>query len=86
MQNAFGDRHRRPTDPPVTAFDITPSDSADLPHVTTSLNVATPGKVRVTTLDGSVTDLSVYPGHAFPVRARRVWLTGTTATGLRGLL
>ena len=86
MPNAFEGRQRRPTDPPITAFDITPDDTTDLPQVTTALNVATPGTVRVTTLDGSVADLTVHPGHAFPVCARRVWQTGTSATGLRGLL
>ena len=86
MSSAFQNRHRRPTDPAVTIFDITPNDTADLPHVTTALNVATPGTVRVTTADGSMADLSVHPGQAFPVRVRRVWQTGTTATGLRGLL
>ena len=85
MPDAFADRHRRPTDPAVTVFDITPNDSADLAHVTVALNVATPGTVRVTTVDGSTADLTVNPGQAFPVRARRVWQTGTTATGLRGL-
>ena len=86
MPDAFADRHRRPTDPAITVFDITPDDGADLGQVTTALNVATPGTVRVTTADGSVSDLTVHPGQSFPIRARRVWLTGTTATGLRGLV
>lgn len=86
MPTSFANRHRRPSDPPVTVFDITPDDGADLPHVTTALNVSTPGTVRVTTLDGSIADLTVTAGYAFPVCARRVWQTGTSATGLRGLL
>lgn len=86
MPDAFADRHRRPTDPAITLFDITPDDVANLAHVTTALNVATPGTVRVTTVDGSVSDISVQPGQAFPIRVRRVWLTGTTATGIRGLV
>lgn len=79
-------RHRRPTDPAVTIFDITPDDASDLARTTTALNVATPGTVRVTTEDGSIADITIHPGQAFPVQARRVWLTGTTATGLRGLV
>jgi hypothetical protein len=86
MPDAFADRHRRPTDPAITVFDIMPDDETDLAQVTTALNVATPGTVRVTTADGSVADISVHPGQAFPIRARRIWLTGTTATGLRGLV
>lgn len=86
MPDVFADRHRRPTDPAITVFDIVPDDAVDLTQVTTSLNVATPGTVRVTTVDGSTSDVSVHPGNAFPIRARRVWLTGTTATGIRGLV
>jgi hypothetical protein len=85
MSNAFGTRHRRPTDPAVSVFDITPSDTIDLGQVTTALNVATPGTVRVTSVDGSVSDVTVHPGAAFPIQVTRVWLTGTTATGIRGL-
>ena len=33
----------------------------------------------------STADLTLRPGDAFPVRARRVWQTGTSATGIRGL-
>lgn len=86
MPDVFADRHRRPTDPAITVFEITPDDGADLAQITVALNVATPGTVRVTTLDGSTSDVSIHPGHAFPIRARRVWATGTTATGLRGLV
>lgn len=86
MPDAFTTRHRRPSDPAVRIFDITPDDGADLAEATTALNVATPGTVRVTTVDGSVADIQIHPGHAFPIRAARVWLTGTTATGIRGLI
>ena len=86
MPDPFSDRMRSPRDPAVTVFDIVPDDGTDLIHVTTSLNVATPGTVRVTTVDGSTADLSLHPGQAFPVRVQRVWQTGTTATGIRGLV
>ena len=86
MPDAFAARHRSPSDPAFRVFEITPDDGTDLAEVTTALNVATPGTVRVTTADGSVADVSVHPGQAFPVRASRVWLTGTTATGIRGMV
>ena len=76
MPDAFAARVRSPADPAVTLFDITPDDGADL---------ATPCTVRVTTADGSVGDLTISPGQPLFVRASRVWLTGTTATGIRGL-
>lgn len=86
MPNPFANRQLRPSDPAVTAFDIVPTDSTDLIHMTTGLNVATPGTVRVTTIDGSIADLTVHPGQVFPIQAKRVWFTGTTATGIRGLI
>lgn len=85
MADNFAIRTRALGDPAVTVFDITPNDAADLAQITTALNVETPGAVRVTTADGSVATLSVHPGHVMPVRVTRVWQTGTTATGIRGL-
>ena len=85
MPDNFSTRTRRPSDPAARIFDITPDDAADLATMTTAINVATPGCVRMTTADGSIADVTIHPGQAFPVRARRVWLTGTSATGIRGL-
>lgn len=86
MTDVFANRMRSPNDPAVSVFDITPDDATDLPQVTTALNVATPGTVRVTALDGTISDLSVALGTAFPIRATRVWQSGTTATGIKGLV
>ena len=84
--NRYAGTAQTPADPASTIIDVTPSDTTDLSDVTSALNVATPGTVRVTTLDGSITDITVAPGHAFPLRVTRVWATGTTATGIRGLI
>lgn len=86
MPDPFANRMRAPTDPAVTIFAISPSDGADLPLTTAGLNVLTPGRVRVTTAGGTEGTISVHPGHAFPIRATRVWETGTTATGITGLV
>lgn len=86
MPDAFANRHRDPADPAVTVFEITPDDANDLPQVTTALNVATPGTVRVTMADGSVSDVTIHPGQPFPIRVSRVWQSGTSATGIRGLV
>lgn len=72
-------------DPSTSAFNIMPDDGVDLSVVTTGLNVATPGTVRLTTSDGSDITVTIAPGAVFPIRATRVWLTGTTATGIVGL-
>lgn len=65
MPNAFANRQQTPSDPAVTVFDVTPDDMSDLARVTTALNVANPGTVRVTSVDGSVADVTIHPGHAF---------------------
>ena len=85
MTSTSAPRTRRQGDPAVTVFDVTPDDATDLAQATSALNVASPGSVHVTTIDGSEAVLTVHPGHAFPIRARRVWATGTTATGIVGL-
>ena len=85
MTDPFANRMRTPSDPAATIFDISPSDTADLDHPTTALNVITPGRVRVTTVDGSTGTISLHPGHTLPIRVQRVWQTGTTATGITGL-
>ena len=73
---------------PVTGgFDITPNDSADLPAVTRGVMVAAGGDVSVTFRDGSVVTLpGLTPGVIYPLRVTRVRATGTTATGLKGLV
>ena len=62
--------------------DVTPDDANDLPVISRALNVATAGTVRVTTSGGDTATVTIVAGVAFPVRARRIWATGTTATGI----
>lgn len=72
-----------PTDSGIM-FNFTPNDSADLPEVTRGLIVGTGGDVRLTDPDG-VTDTFALSAGVYPVRVKRVWATGTTATGLIGV-
>lgn len=74
------------TDSADGAFAITPSDDDDLPRVPIALNVATSGTVRFTGTDGNVSDVFIVAGIVFPLRVRRVFQTGTTAGGIRGLV
>jgi len=76
---------RVPSLPASSVETIVPSDAVDLARVTLALNVATPGNLRVTTREGDIVDVHVAAGVAFPLRVSRVWATGTTATGIRGL-
>ena len=71
--------------PPSHAYSVVPSDGADLAMATRALNVTTSGNVRLTTVGGGIVTLYVVAGIAFPIRARRIWSTGTTATGIVGM-
>lgn len=84
-EDTFADFARTPSLPATAVEEISPDDATDLSFITLALNAATPGTVRVTMMSGDVTELYVAAGVALPVRVVRVWATGTTATGLRGL-
>lgn len=65
---------------PEDAAAVTPNDSADLSNYSV-IFVGGPGNVKVTTAQGTqVTFSGVQAGGVLPVRVRRVWATGTTAT------
>ncbi|WP_299733773.1 hypothetical protein [uncultured Tateyamaria sp.] len=61
---------------------VVPDDATDLAVASRALNVAQSGFVRVTTVGGDEATVFVAAGGAFPVRAQRVWQTGTTATNI----
>lgn len=71
--------------PPTDIEEIVPDDGTDLASVTRALNVATSGTVRATSLDGTVSSIFIAAGVLFPIRVKRVWATGTSATEIRGL-
>lgn len=73
------------TSPLVGGFEITPSDSANLPHVTREIRVTgTDGDVAVVWANGAETIEPVLTGETLRWRIRRVKASGTTASGLRG--
>lgn len=66
---------------PVTHLkEVTPNDGVDLGLASRAISVATEGFVQLTTISGSTGRIFVVPGAPFPIRARRIWATGTTAT------
>lgn len=69
-------------DSPSAVYDaITPNDGADLAKVTRGIGVQNAGNLKVTRPDGTAVTIAV-PAGVLPIRAARVWSTGTTATGL----
>ncbi len=85
MQNFDPSEHIDVASPPAFLEEITPNDSIDLGSESRAINVAASGLVQVTTVGGSVGSVFVVAGVLFPLRIRRVWATGTTATGIRAL-
>jgi hypothetical protein len=70
--------------PATRAFDVSPSDSADLPKVVRALFIGVEGDVKVTTAGGDTVTFAGVSG-ILPVAVRRVWSTGTDADSIVGL-
>lgn len=85
MTNHFNSASVSMESPPSRLAEITPSDSQDLTFITTAINVALSGAVRVTTVDGDTGSVYIAAGISFPLRVTRIWATGTTAENIRGL-
>lgn len=85
-QDTFRKHGRSLTGPPDEAASIAPSDTADLAVATRALYVGTGGDVRLRMLGGGeITLANVASGSLIPIRATRVFATGTSATQLVGL-
>lgn len=70
----------------VNCIAITPAD-ADLVAPVRAIYVGGSGNLRISdTGGGAVTFSNVPAGVILPVMARRVWLTGTTASNIVGLI
>lgn len=66
---------------------ITPHDSAELDYVTNGIVCAGGGVLSVIAVDDSAAvQLPVLAGQVYPVRARVIRATGTTATGIVALI
>jgi hypothetical protein len=70
--------------PYENAFDITPSDVADLVRPTTGLTVTVGGTVRVLMGGGQTVTIQMDAAIIYPLRVTRVFSTGTSATGIVG--
>lgn len=88
MADLYQNRAPGLTSPAGQAFAVTPSDAADLSLVTRGIYVGTTGNLRALLVGDSVpvTFVNLAGGVTHPMRLRRVYATGTTATGLIGVL
>lgn len=86
IKDGFTGNQNLPSEPAWRIFEIAPDYAADLGYVTTGLSVVTRGRVRVTTFDGTTEIIMIEAGYFFPLHAKRVWQSGTTATGICGFI
>ena len=85
MTDAFAQYQIGLESPATRISNVTPNDSNDLAEASRAINVATSGSVRITTVGGTTATIYVAAGSTFPVRAVRIWDTGTTATDIVAL-
>ena len=72
--------------PAANIADVSLHDSNLLDPPCRALHVkTTSGLVKVTTVDGTTATVYIAQGQVFPIRARVVWSTGTTAIGVVAL-
>ena len=70
---------------PITgSVAITPSDSTDLAITTRGILVDVAGNVKVTFVDDTTDTVNLAASMWHGMRVKRVWATGTTATGIHG--
>jgi len=67
------------------AVSVTPNDSTDLTVPAWAFIPATSGTVKITTYWGDTVTVTVVAGYTYNIRTKRIWSTGTTATGIVAL-
>jgi len=86
MVDYWKDETDRKGDPAENAAVIAPNDDNDLPVVTRAMLIGGAGDIRVTMVGGqTLTIEGLNSGQLLPIRATKVFATGTTATKLTGL-
>lgn len=72
------------TGPALASFAITPNDSTDLTVNIRAVTINAGGTLSWVDLSGAVQTTAALPAGTYPLFARRIRATGTTATGLTG--
>lgn len=71
-----------PNDPPWHAAAVIPTDSTDLPYLTTIIWVGKAGDMQVTMAGGETVVFPSLPAGWHAMRVRRIWNTNTKASGI----
>lgn len=84
MADQFQNQARPIDGPALGAFVITPSDTADLPQPIRAVTLYGAGKLAWQDTAGAAQATADLMPGTYPLFARRILETGTTATGLTG--
>lgn len=86
MPDLFPNRQVEQDGPAVGAFPVVKSDTQDLPSPIRSLTIGvTAGEVSyISAMDGQTYTTGILPLGSYPLWAKRILATGTTAAGLTG--
>ena len=84
MPDNFAQHQQKYSGPATRALSVTPNDSTDLANVARALWVGTGGNLNLLLIGDTspVVFANVPSGTLLPVRAKRVYATSTTATGI----
>lgn len=82
MSDKFASRTTGLSSPAEFAAPVTPSDGADLAVASRAIYIGGAGDLRVTTVGGDTITFRNAPEGLFPIRARRIHATETTAADL----
>lgn len=72
------------TGPAIRAYNITPADGTDLTDDIRAVTLNVGGTLSYVGWDGATYNTAALPAGTYPVYARRIRSTGTTATGITG--
>jgi hypothetical protein len=80
--NPWPSHAKSPSGPYQNLAAITPDNSNDLATISSEIMVAGGGTVKVDTLGGQTVTFTAVAGYRYPIRAKRIYATGTSATGI----
>ncbi|PZU85939.1 MAG: hypothetical protein DI528_10780 [Shinella sp.] len=87
MTDRFSNVHPSLSGPASTGFTILPDDDANLLETTRGLYIGSGGDISVVMTSGASIVLTNVPGGSIlPLRVNRVLATGTTTSGIVGLV
>lgn len=73
------------TAPASGVFVITPHDTNELSTYTRAIRATIAGNIKINGVDGIDCVCAFTAGETRPIRARLIYATGTTATGIEGM-